>query len=130
MIVVGPGTSGSEVARDIGPFVKKIYASSRDSTPLERRHPFQRRSIGRFPVDKTEWIPEIRSLESLQGVDVHTDGIKKGKITLVNGTVISGVDEVSSFSCRTQPVSYIIQIILATGYKRRNAWLDESIRKE
>ncbi|KIY67976.1 FAD/NAD(P)-binding domain-containing protein [Cylindrobasidium torrendii FP15055 ss-10] len=101
VLIVGPGTSGSEVARDIGPHVKKIYSSYRNTTPIEKQHPFQQRAIGRFPVDKTEWIPEIREFRPLKG----GKGIKHGEIVLINGT-----------------------IILATGYKRLNAFLDDELR--
>ncbi|EIN12652.1 hypothetical protein PUNSTDRAFT_61629, partial [Punctularia strigosozonata HHB-11173 SS5] len=53
-------------------------------------HAFQRRSFRRFPAS-TEWVSEIRSFEPLAS---HDDGIQSGEITLINGTVLSGIDEV------------------------------------
>ena len=53
-------------------------------------HPFQRRSIRRFPKG-TEFVPEIKEFEPLASL---TDGAEDGKIRLVNGTVLSGIDEV------------------------------------
>ncbi|KAH7879432.1 FAD/NAD-P-binding domain-containing protein [Lentinula edodes] len=100
VLVIGVGTSGSEIARDIAPVAKKIYASHKEYADWETLHPFQRRSFRRFP-DETEFIPKISHFESLSSLD---NGIKDGKIVLVNGTVLENIDEV----------------ILATGYKRSN----------
>lgn len=58
-------------------------------------HPFQRRSFRRFPSE-TEFIPEISKFESLESLDV---GIKNGKITLTNGTVLTDIDEVCLVEC-------------------------------
>ncbi|KAG7443178.1 FAD/NAD-P-binding domain-containing protein [Guyanagaster necrorhizus] len=102
VLVVGVGTSGSEIARDIIPYAKKVYASSKKYV-WDNLHPFQRRSFRRFPPE-TEFIPEIASFSALPSFD---NGIKAGKITLVNGSVLEGIDE----------------IILATGYKRSNSFL-------
>lgn len=55
-------------------------------------HPFQRRSFRRFPQN-AELIPEIQSFGPLESYD---KGIKDGKIELINGTVLEGIDEVSS----------------------------------
>jgi len=100
VLVIGVGTSGSEIARDIGPHVKNLYASIR---PHETYHAFERRSLRRFP-STTKFIPEIVSFTSLPSDD---EGIQHGKIVLKNGTVLTGIDE----------------IILATGYRRSNAFL-------
>ncbi|KAF9073557.1 FAD/NAD-P-binding domain-containing protein [Rhodocollybia butyracea] len=99
VLVVGVGTSGSEIARDISGFANKIYASHR-KFDWDNLHPFQRRSINRFPPE-TEFIPEISQFEPLPSLD---NGIRNGKIRLVNGTYLENIDE----------------IILATGYKRSN----------
>lgn len=55
-------------------------------------HPFQRRSFRRFPQN-AELIPEIKSFGPLETYD---QGIKDGKIELINGTVLEGIDEASS----------------------------------
>ncbi|KAJ4490677.1 FAD/NAD-P-binding domain-containing protein [Lentinula aciculospora] len=100
ILVIGVGTSGSEIARDIAPVANKIYASHKEYADWDTLHPFQRRSFRRFP-DETEFIPKISHFEPLSSLD---NGIKDGKIVLVNGTVLEEIDE----------------IILATGYKRSN----------
>ncbi|KIP07707.1 hypothetical protein PHLGIDRAFT_127476 [Phlebiopsis gigantea 11061_1 CR5-6] len=97
VLVVGVGTSGSEIARDIAPYAKKLYASHKPYD-WDKLHPFQRRSFRRFP-SSAEFIGEIKSFGELASLD---NGIVGGKIYLKNGTVLEGVDE----------------IILATGYKR------------
>ncbi|KAF5371257.1 hypothetical protein D9758_004238 [Tetrapyrgos nigripes] len=102
VLVVGVGTSGSEIARDIAPFTKKLYASSKEYD-WDKLHPFQRRSFRRFPAE-TEFIPQISSFQPLSSLQ---NGIQDGQIILVNGTVLSGIDE----------------IILATGYRRVNPFL-------
>ena len=56
----------------------------------EKLHPFQRRSFKRFPPE-TEFVPEISAFEPLSSLQ---HGIKNGKIVLVNGTVITDIDEV------------------------------------
>ncbi|KAJ3980842.1 FAD/NAD-P-binding domain-containing protein [Lentinula detonsa] len=93
VLVVGVGTSGSEIARDIAPVANKVYASHKEYADWDTLHPFQRRSFRRFPQE-TEFLPQISHFEPLSSLD---GGIKDGKIVLVNGT-----------------------IILATGYKRSN----------
>ncbi|THU85250.1 FAD/NAD-P-binding domain-containing protein [Dendrothele bispora CBS 962.96] len=95
VLVVGVGTSGSEIARDIAPFAKKLYASSKEYD-WDKLHPFQRRSFRRFPSE-TEFIPQISSFKPLSSLD---NGIRGGQIVLFNGS-----------------------IILATGYRRANPFL-------
>ncbi|KAF7289957.1 Dimethylaniline monooxygenase [Mycena indigotica] len=110
ILIVGASVSASEIARDIAPFTKTLYTSIRvsshifhdklltNSQPHAKLSPFQLRSRLRFPEIATV-VPEIKSFEPL--VD-HKKGIKDGKIHLVNGSVLTGIDE----------------IILATGYIR------------
>ncbi|KAJ7740212.1 FAD/NAD-P-binding domain-containing protein [Mycena maculata] len=94
VLIVGASVSASEIARDIGPFASRIIASIRppkDSTEMRQR------SLLRFP-NITEFVPEIAFFEPLEK---HNEGIRNGKIHLINGTVLQGIDE----------------IILATGYR-------------
>ncbi|VDB96834.1 unnamed protein product [Peniophora sp. CBMAI 1063] len=102
VLIVGASVSGSEIARDVAPFVRKLYVSRKDYV-WEKLHPFQRRSFKRLP-ESAEVVPEIKSFGPLEE-DVQ--GIQSGKITFINGSVIEGVDEV----------------ILATGYARVNRLL-------
>ncbi|KAI3613671.1 dimethylaniline monooxygenase [Moniliophthora roreri] len=97
VLIIGASVSGSEIARDIAPHAKKEY-------DWEKLHPFRRRSILRIPSE-VEFIPEIAAFEPLSAFD---GGISEGTIRLINGTSVRGVDE----------------IILATGYRRANAFLN------
>ncbi|KAJ6518410.1 FAD/NAD-P-binding domain-containing protein [Mycena vulgaris] len=95
ILIVGASVSASEIARDIAPYAGKIIASIR---PHDKERRF--RSFFRFP-NATEFVPEIERFEPLAE---HDKGIKDGRIHLVNGTVLHGIDE----------------IILATGFARSN----------
>ncbi|KAF8187891.1 hypothetical protein K438DRAFT_1834325 [Mycena galopus ATCC 62051] len=94
VLIVGASVSASEIARDLSPFAHRIIASVRP--PKARRSP-RLRSLSRFP-NITEFVPEIASFEPLK---THADGIRSGKIHLINGSILQGIDE----------------IILATGYR-------------
>lgn len=65
---MGASTSASEISRDIGPHVKKLYISIRDTERSEIRKLFLRRVYS-----GAETIPEI---EELQNLDSLTDGIQ------------------------------------------------------
>ncbi|KAJ6585525.1 hypothetical protein B0H19DRAFT_1250331 [Mycena capillaripes] len=94
VLIVGASVSASEIARDIGPFAHRIIASIR---PPTNRSGMRQRSLSRFP-NITEFVPEIASFKPLK---THTNGIRDGKIHLINGSVLQGIDE----------------IILATGFR-------------
>ncbi|KAJ7859898.1 FAD/NAD-P-binding domain-containing protein [Mycena leptocephala] len=94
VLIVGASVSASEIARDIRPFAHRIIASVR---PPTSRIGMRQRSLARFP-NITEFVPEIASFEPLT---THNDGIRSGKIHLINGSVLQGIDE----------------IILATGFR-------------
>ncbi|KAF7336155.1 Dimethylaniline monooxygenase [Mycena venus] len=94
VLIVGSSVSASEIARDISPYAHRIIASVRPPKELTVR---RKLSLSRFP-NATEIVPEIASFEPLK---THTDGIRGGKIHLVNGSVLQDIDE----------------IILATGYR-------------
>ncbi|KAJ7505589.1 FAD/NAD-P-binding domain-containing protein [Mycena galericulata] len=97
ILVVGASVSASEIAREIGPYVGRIIVSTR---PPKNQYPGILRSFRRFP-DNAEFVPEIAHFEQLDQFD---QGIQAGKIHLVNGTVLHGIDEV----------------ILATGFQHGN----------
>ncbi|KAI0341061.1 FAD/NAD-P-binding domain-containing protein [Trametopsis cervina] len=107
VLVVGVGTSGSEIARDIGPYAKKLYVSHK-KYDWEKLNPFQRRSFRRFP-EETEFVPQIAAFEPLASL---SHGIKDGKIKLTNGSLLTGIDE----------------IILATGYNNTNPFLHKILK--
>ncbi|KAF7333154.1 Dimethylaniline monooxygenase [Mycena venus] len=94
VLIVGASVSASEIARDVSPFVHRIIASVR---PPKVPRPPRLRSLSRFP-NITEFVPEIASFEPLK---TQADGIRSGRIHLINGSILQGIDE----------------IILATGYR-------------
>ncbi|KAJ6583889.1 FAD/NAD-P-binding domain-containing protein [Mycena vulgaris] len=96
VMIVGASVSASEIARDLGPFAHRIIASVRPATD---RTGMRQRSLSRFP-NITEFVPEIASFAPLSS---YRDGIRSGKIHLINGSVLQGIDE----------------IILATGYRSK-----------
>ncbi|KAJ7852017.1 FAD/NAD-P-binding domain-containing protein [Mycena leptocephala] len=92
VLIVGGSVSASEIARDLRSFAHRIIASVRPANNSLRQL-----DLSRFP-NITEFVPEIGFLELLSG---HRNGIRSGKIHLINGSVLWGIDE----------------IILATGYR-------------
>ncbi|KAJ7707006.1 FAD/NAD-P-binding domain-containing protein [Mycena olivaceomarginata] len=95
VLIVGASVSASEIAQDIGSFAHRIIASVR---PANNSMPSMRQlDLSRFP-NITEFVPEIAFLEPLSG---HRNGIRSGKIHLINGSVLQGIDK----------------IILATGFR-------------
>jgi hypothetical protein len=104
VLIIGASVSASEIARDISPFVHRITASVRvsfypqsqcrnataHSRPPTKPIGARLRSLSRFP-NTTEFVPEIASFDPLKS---HTDGICDGKIHLVNGSTMQGIDEV------------------------------------
>ncbi|KAI0691902.1 FAD/NAD-P-binding domain-containing protein [Cytidiella melzeri] len=107
VLVVGVSASASEISRDLAPYAKKLYASHK-AYDWDKLHWFQRRCFRRFPPEN-EFIPQIEKFEPLETL---SDGIRNGYIKLMNGTILTGVDE----------------IILATGYMRYNPWLYKALR--
>lgn len=86
ILIVGASTSAVEISRDIGPHVKKLYLSARDTVRTGiRERMFHRLYAG------AEVVPEI---EELQHLDSLEDGIQNGKILFKNGSTLTGVDEV------------------------------------
>ncbi|KAJ7133558.1 hypothetical protein C8R44DRAFT_977670 [Mycena epipterygia] len=94
VLIVGSAVSASEIARDLGPSAHRIIASVR---PPRDTSGMRQRSLSRFP-DITEFVPEIAFFGPLSG---HRNGIRAGKIHLINGSVLQGIDK----------------IILATGFR-------------
>ncbi|KAJ7471623.1 FAD/NAD-P-binding domain-containing protein [Mycena galericulata] len=103
VLIVGASISATDIARAIAPFTQRLFASVR---PNSYRDGFGFDILFSFP-EKVEIVPEISSFDPLSADDV---GIKAGVIRLVNGSALSGIDE----------------IILATGY-RRNTFLPDLV---
>ncbi|KAJ7722981.1 FAD/NAD-P-binding domain-containing protein [Mycena metata] len=81
VLIVGASVSASEIARDLSPFAHRIIASVR--APKVPGPP-RLRSLSRFP-NITEFVPEITSFEPL---NTHAEGIRSGRIHLINGSII------------------------------------------
>lgn len=87
VLLVGAGTSSTEIARELGPIAHKIYQSGR-GTPFE------------LPVDfipeNCQRIGEIASFDLLQrnNLDCENVGSIPGTVTLKDGTVLSDIDMV------------------------------------
>ncbi|PPQ80532.1 hypothetical protein CVT24_002655 [Panaeolus cyanescens] len=93
VLVVGASTSGGEISRDIIKHVNKIYQSIRPSkSPIPERPQID--FLRRLPHNVTI-VPEIRRFLPVGS------NIRDGRVELVNGTIISGID----------------RIIFATGYR-------------
>ncbi|KAH8929383.1 FAD/NAD(P)-binding domain-containing protein [Atractiella rhizophila] len=105
VLIVGGSVSGSEIALELAPHVKNLYASIR---PHENLTPFARRSLRRFP-NSTIHFPAISSFSPLPLSASSAGSLRQGKITFVDGRTLEGIDEV----------------ILATGYRRSNPFLRE-----
>ncbi|KAK7065076.1 dimethylaniline monooxygenase [Favolaschia claudopus] len=93
VLIVGSFISGTYISRSIAPYVDKLLISARPN----RHHDAYGLDIMLHVPTQTEIVPEISSFEPLEHASV---GIKAGIIHLLNGSAISGIDE----------------IIFATGY--------------
>ncbi|KAK7007882.1 dimethylaniline monooxygenase [Favolaschia claudopus] len=93
VLIVGSFISGTYISRSIAPYVDKLLISARPN----RHHDAYGLDIMLHLPTQAEIVPEISSFEPLEHASV---GIKAGNIQLVNGSAISGIDE----------------IIFATGY--------------
>ncbi|EJD42264.1 FAD/NAD(P)-binding domain-containing protein [Auricularia subglabra TFB-10046 SS5] len=99
VLIVGASVSAAEISRDIAPYVRSFSVSVRDR---DRSGIDARRSVRRLAANITR-IPEIKSFPDVDGAS----SVRDARVTLVNGTVISGFDH----------------IIFATGFRRSNPFL-------
>ncbi|KAJ7823080.1 FAD/NAD(P)-binding domain-containing protein [Mycena olivaceomarginata] len=111
VLIVGASVSATHLSRIIAPFAHRLVASIRVGSaqllpgpislsfyqPNKYRDGYGLDILFSFAA-KTEIVPEIASFEPLDGNDA---GIRAGRIKLVDGTILDGIDEV----------------ILATGYR-------------
>ncbi|KAF8589228.1 FAD/NAD(P)-binding domain-containing protein [Ramaria rubella] len=92
VLIVGSSVSASEISRDLIGHVKSLTVSARQHDGW--KHPFKIRSLARIPQN-VSIVPEISEFRSLN--EIH----------LINGTILSGIEEV----------------ILATGFLRSYPFL-------
>ncbi|KAJ7289100.1 FAD/NAD-P-binding domain-containing protein [Mycena rebaudengoi] len=95
VLIVGGSISATQIGRSIFPFAHRVFASVRESKRHDRV-----KEIVKF-ADQIEVVPEISFFEPL---DANAKGIQSGRIHLVNGTILQGLD----------------MIILATGYRAKS----------
>ncbi|KAJ7474558.1 hypothetical protein B0H11DRAFT_2235934 [Mycena galericulata] len=87
--IVGASTSATEIARNIGPFVHQLVVSA---LPNPLRDACGLKIVFRYPPN-AETVPEIASFHPLTRYDV---GIRDGRIELINGSGLEGIDEARS----------------------------------
>ncbi|OXG54155.1 dimethylaniline monooxygenase [Cryptococcus neoformans] len=97
VIIVGIGTSGNDIAKDISPYAKKIYMVGRNILRGPQQYRDLRKMQRHFALPNSEILPEIRCFHAPS----PGQAINEGSIEFTNGRVITGVDE----------------IIFATGYQ-------------
>ncbi|OCF32310.1 dimethylaniline monooxygenase [Kwoniella heveanensis BCC8398] len=97
VLLVGIGTSGNDIAKDISPFVNKIYMVGRNKLrgPIEYK---KQRQMQRFLLpENAQAVSEIKRFVPPAAGQV----IQQTSVELTDGTVLEGIDEV----------------IFATGYQ-------------
>ncbi|KIW13590.1 hypothetical protein PV08_08779 [Exophiala spinifera] len=85
VLLVGAGASAVDIASELGPCAKKIWQSTRGSTT---DHPLEM-----LPVNATR-VAEIASFGPLHSEAASSAGPIPGKITLVDGQILEGIDKV------------------------------------
>ncbi|KAL0069327.1 hypothetical protein AAF712_003692 [Marasmius tenuissimus] len=88
VLIVGAAASGAEIGVELNPVVSKLYVSTRPDNVTAPHYPLSF-YVPRLPKN-TSMIGEIKRFHP---VEVGA-AMKEGKIELVNGTVISGIDHV------------------------------------
>ncbi|KAI0029643.1 hypothetical protein K488DRAFT_72817 [Vararia minispora EC-137] len=103
-VVVSQGLEdGSEIARELEPYAKHIYVSSKDYD-RSKLHPFRRRAFRRLP-SACSVVAEVAEFRSLGNA---LNGIKDGKVVLKDGETLTGIDEVNiklTYGCRSQLIN-------------------------
>ncbi|WVR03026.1 hypothetical protein IAU60_000015 [Kwoniella sp. DSM 27419] len=97
VLLIGIGTSGNDISRDIAPYASKIYMVGRNKLRGPVAYKKQRRMQRFLLPDNAEQVPEIRRfLPPSPG-----QSIRQASVELTDGRVLTGIDEV----------------IFATGYQ-------------
>ncbi|KZO99641.1 FAD/NAD(P)-binding domain-containing protein [Calocera viscosa TUFC12733] len=98
VLIVGTGTSGVDIARDISPHVDKLWQIRKNEfhgpDHYQRQRTFQLKML---PANG-EHLPEIKRFLPLSGKEAS---LREGKIELTDGRIVDGFD----------------RIIFATGYQ-------------
>ena len=90
-MIVGIGTSGADIARDLAPYVNKLYMVGRE---IKRAAPGEHqamRRMQRFTLpSNAEQVREIDHFVEPQ----DGDGMREGRVVLKDGRVLTGIDHV------------------------------------
>ncbi|WVQ82943.1 hypothetical protein IAT38_005079 [Cryptococcus sp. DSM 104549] len=97
VLIVGIGTSGNDIGKDLAAYAKKIFLVGRNTIRGPQGYQEMRRMQRHLKPDNAEQVPEIkRFFPPSPG-----QSISEGRIELTDGRVLTGIDE----------------IIFATGYQ-------------
>ncbi|WWD22598.1 hypothetical protein CI109_107091 [Kwoniella shandongensis] len=97
VLIVGLGTSGNDIARDLSPHVNKLYLVGKNVLRGPVAYQQQRRMQRYLVPDNSEKVAEIKRFVPLK----PGQALSEGTIELTDGRTLTGVDE----------------IIFATGYQ-------------
>ncbi|WVQ72197.1 hypothetical protein IAR50_001743 [Cryptococcus sp. DSM 104548] len=88
VLIVGIGTSGNDISKDLSPHTSKLYLVGRNVLRGPKAYREQRKMQRQFVLPNAEQVPEIkRFLPPKTGA-----GIEEGEIELTDGRIITGVD--------------------------------------
>lgn len=80
VLLVGSGVSAMDIAKDITPFAKKVYQSSRE---------------GLYALPVSMLPPSTERVADIASFSIPTSqGVSPGPVTLVDGRVLTGIDRV------------------------------------
>ncbi|KAE9363774.1 FAD/NAD(P)-binding domain-containing protein [Stipitochalara longipes BDJ] len=85
VLLIGAGVSSMDIGREASHIAKKIYQSSRG---------------GPFDIPVVMLSPETERVAGIASLNLPSDNDTSGTVTLVNGTVLTGID----------------RVVIATGY--------------
>ncbi|TYJ53790.1 hypothetical protein B9479_005550 [Cryptococcus floricola] len=88
VLIVGIGTSGNDISKDLSPHTSKLYLVGRNVLRGPKAYREQRKMQRQFVLPNAEQVPEIkRFLPPPAG-----KGIEEAEIELTDGRIITGVD--------------------------------------
>ncbi|WVW81149.1 hypothetical protein I302_103140 [Kwoniella bestiolae CBS 10118] len=90
VLIIGAGTSGMDIARDLTPHASKILVSARVSTSAPSGYQAFRAAQRSRQTEKTEDIGEISAFQPI----AECQRIQDAEIDLFSGKVVSGIDHV------------------------------------
>jgi hypothetical protein len=93
-MIIGIGTSGADIARDLAPHASKLYMVGRD---IKRNTPHEHQALRRMQrftlPSNAEQVREIDQFEEPHA-DMGEGDIRQGRVVLKDGRVLSGIDHI------------------------------------